>query len=80
MVEYVSDCSWWFTEKKSGLESEAIAQRSNPVEKLKVPVPDKEQFISVFNELDGNVSAIAKHFARDRRQIYRWMDKYGLER
>jgi hypothetical protein len=24
--------------------------------------------------------ALAKHFDRDRRQIYRWIDSYGLRR
>ncbi len=33
---------------------------------------------AVFDQLDGNVRAMAKHFARDRRQIYRWIESYGL--
>lgn len=32
----------------------------------------------VFEELGGNVSATARHFGRDRKQIYRWLDAYGL--
>ena len=33
----------------------------------------------VFEELGGNVRAMAKHFSRDRRQIYRWLEAYGLK-
>ncbi|MEM7160334.1 MAG: sigma 54-interacting transcriptional regulator [Myxococcota bacterium] len=44
----------------------------------KPPVPTREQFIAVFEQLDGNVRAMAKHFARDRRQIYRWIEAHGL--
>lgn len=42
------------------------------------PVPTREEFVRVFEELEGNVRAMAKHFERDRRQIYRWLDAYGL--
>lgn len=28
----------------------------------------------------GSVRAVAKHYQRDRKQIYRWMDAYGIER
>ncbi len=44
----------------------------------KPPVPTREEFIAVFERLEGNVRAMAKHFARDRRQIYRWIDSHGL--
>ena len=26
----------------------------------------------------GSVRAVAKHYGRDRRQVYRWMDQFGL--
>jgi hypothetical protein len=42
------------------------------------PVPSREEFEKVFRDLDGNVRAMARHFGRDRRQIYRWLDAYGL--
>jgi len=44
------------------------------------PVPTREEFEAVFDQLDGNVRAMAKHFGRDRRQIYRWIEAHGLER
>ncbi len=42
------------------------------------PAPSKEEFAAVLDELGGNVRAMAKHFGRDRRQIYRWLEAFGL--
>ncbi|MBZ0238914.1 MAG: helix-turn-helix domain-containing protein, partial [Deltaproteobacteria bacterium] len=28
--------------------------------------------------LGGSVRAVARHFGRDRRQIYRWLESHGL--
>ncbi|HUH03764.1 MAG TPA: sigma 54-interacting transcriptional regulator [Kofleriaceae bacterium] len=44
----------------------------------KRPVPSRDEFVAVFEQLEGNVRAMAKHFGRDRRQIYRWLDSFGL--
>lgn len=40
--------------------------------------PSKEELESVLERHGGSVRATAKHFGRDRRQIYRWMELYGL--
>jgi transcriptional regulator with GAF, ATPase, and Fis domain len=40
--------------------------------------PTRDEFVVVMEQLDGNVRAMAKHFGRDRRQIYRWIEAYGL--
>jgi len=50
-----------------------------PVADKKPPIPTREQFVAVFEEMGGNVRAMAKHFGRDRRQIYRWLESYGLK-
>lgn len=42
------------------------------------PKPDKDELTRVLEENGGSVRATAKHYGRDRRQIYRWMDQYGL--
>jgi DNA-binding NtrC family response regulator len=42
------------------------------------PVPTKAQFTAQWQRLDGNVRALARHFGRDRRQIYRWIETHGL--
>ncbi len=41
-------------------------------------VPTREEFIEAYHQLGGSARALARHFARDRRQIYRWLDAYGL--
>lgn len=42
------------------------------------PVPSRDEFITAFEQLRGSVRALARHFARDRRQIYRWIDAHGI--
>ena len=45
-----------------------------------VPAPTRDEFIAAHGELGGNVRALARRFNRDRRQIYRWIEAYGLPR
>jgi DNA-binding NtrC family response regulator len=40
--------------------------------------PSKEAFRTTLEKL-GSVRATAKHYERDRRQIYRWIEAFGLE-
>jgi hypothetical protein len=40
--------------------------------------PTREEFTRAFEELAGSVHGLAKRFGRDRRQIYRWLEAYGL--
>jgi transcriptional regulator with GAF, ATPase, and Fis domain len=42
------------------------------------PTPTKEELESVLTRLGGSVRATAKHFGRDRRQIYRWIEAFDL--
>lgn len=50
------------------------------VEKASDPgaIPTKEEIEAVLAETDGNVSQAARKLGRDRKQVYRWMDRYGL--
>lgn len=49
-----------------------LPRRSRP------PVPSRDEFIAAFEQLAGSVRALARHFARDRRQIYRWIEAHGI--
>jgi DNA-binding NtrC family response regulator len=49
------------------------------IEATKLPVPSREVFVAAYKELNGSVRGLAKHFGRDRRQIYRWLSSYGLD-
>jgi len=42
-------------------------------------VPTKDEFTEVFHRLGGSVRALARHYSRDRRQIYRWVEAFGLD-
>ena len=42
------------------------------------PKPSQDELMEVLEEHGGSVRATAKHYGRDRRQIYRWMEQYGL--
>ena len=42
--------------------------------------PTREEFLAVYEALGKNVRAVSKHFGRDRRQIYRWLTAFGIER
>jgi transcriptional regulator with GAF, ATPase, and Fis domain len=43
------------------------------------PRPSREELEAVLAENGGSVRATARHFGRDRRQVYRWLEHYGLK-
>ena len=45
----------------------------------KPPAPSKEELAAVLAQHGGSIRATAKHYARDRRQIYRWLETHGLK-
>jgi DNA-binding NtrC family response regulator len=42
--------------------------------------PSKEELLQLLARFDGNVSLLAKHVGRNRKQVYRWMDDLGVSR
>lgn len=42
--------------------------------------PPRAEFEVAWIANEYNVSAVARHFACDRRQIYRWLERFGIER
>jgi hypothetical protein len=42
--------------------------------------PSREELLSLLDRFDGNVSLLAKHVGRNRKQVYRWMDDLGVSR
>jgi transcriptional regulator with GAF, ATPase, and Fis domain len=49
-----------------------------PAGDARLPVPTRAEFIAAWEQHAGSVRALARHFGRDRRQIYRWSAAHGL--
>jgi len=47
--------------------------------RARAPIPSRAEFTAAYERLDGSVRALARHFGRDRRQIYRWLANHGLK-
>lgn len=60
-------------ERSSGEHAAASAPESRPAK------PSAEELAAVLEANDGSIRATAKHYQRDRRQIYRWLEQYGLK-
>jgi transcriptional regulator with GAF, ATPase, and Fis domain len=41
--------------------------------------PNREELIAALAQHQGSVRATARYYGRDRRQIYRWMESFGLK-
>lgn len=46
----------------------------------KHPKPGREELQRLLSEHRGNVSELARHVGRSRKQVYRWLDEHGLRR
>lgn len=42
--------------------------------------PSQADLLRVYDEFGGNVRAVARHYRKDRRQIYRWLETFGIRR
>jgi transcriptional regulator with GAF, ATPase, and Fis domain len=42
------------------------------------PTPTREELLAVLETTAWNIRATARHFGRDRRQVYRWIDTFEL--
>jgi transcriptional regulator with GAF, ATPase, and Fis domain len=69
----VDDLPSWINQAE--VEPVAAAPPGAP----RLPAPTRDELAEVLNRLGGSVRATAKHYGRDRRQIYRWLDAFGLK-
>lgn len=53
---------------------------SAPISPAPQAQPTREEFVVVYEAMGRNVRAVARHFGRDRRQVYRWLEAFGIER
>ena len=42
--------------------------------------PDRSELLSVLESCEFNIQLVARHFDKDRKQVYRWMEQYGIDR
>jgi len=42
--------------------------------------PTRDELVAVYRATGNSVRATSKHFGRDRRQVYRWLEQFGIER
>jgi transcriptional regulator with PAS, ATPase and Fis domain len=72
--------------KPSGAESGVAVTRMNlPRQGVAQPrprrsAPDRDEFVTAWEDLQRNVSAMSRHFECDRKQIYRWLELHDLQR
>ena len=64
----------WLWEQASAETAPAPAPAAEPSR----PAPKREELIDALARHDGSVRATARYYGRDRRQIYRWMEAFGL--
>jgi transcriptional regulator with GAF, ATPase, and Fis domain len=43
------------------------------------PKPTREELLAVLEAEGWNLRAVARHYGRDRRQIYRWIEEFAIE-
>ena len=65
-----------------GSAGEAAAQPKPLVAPAQIPsgeLPSQEALVEAIAVCGGNMQAVARTFGRDRRQVYRWLRRYGID-
>jgi transcriptional regulator with GAF, ATPase, and Fis domain len=64
-----------------GLAKEPAAAAAPPIQVLvpKDSVPSKEDLLAVIGYFGGKIAQVAEYFGKDRKQIYRWADRYEID-
>ncbi|MCB9592585.1 MAG: sigma 54-interacting transcriptional regulator [Sandaracinaceae bacterium] len=58
--------------------SEPPPPRAAPASEDKRPIPSRDELSALVDKHGGNVSRIARELRRSRRQIYRYLERYGI--
>src|SRR5262245_29144383 len=65
-----------------GLQREPASTAHQPAPVLAVArdaVPGRDELLAVISYFGGNVAQVAEYFNKDRKQIYRWAEKYQID-
>ena len=68
-------------QRRFGIEGgECLTVSDTPIASARRPnTPKRDELLLALQQSDYNVSAVARAYQRDRKQVYRWMKKYGIE-
>jgi transcriptional regulator with GAF, ATPase, and Fis domain len=66
--------AWFWSESQVDAVSDVVAIAPTP----RRPTPSREELQALLIEHGGSIRAVARQLDRDRRQIYRWTEAYGL--
>jgi transcriptional regulator with PAS, ATPase and Fis domain len=63
------------------LEKLVFGDRLDPLSSTRVipPQPGVVELNRVIALYDGNISGVARYFGKQRQQVYRWMERHGIE-
>jgi transcriptional regulator of acetoin/glycerol metabolism len=64
-----------------GQAREPAAPAVPPIQVLvsKDAVPSKDDLLAVIAYFGGKIAQVAEYFGKDRKQIYRWADRYQID-
>ncbi|HEY3493900.1 MAG TPA: sigma 54-interacting transcriptional regulator [Polyangiaceae bacterium] len=57
-----------------------VPAASEPPARAATDRPSRDEFLEVYRRTGHSVRATSKHFGRDRRQVYRWLELFGIPR
>ncbi len=66
----------WIDDETSGTHNQEASQIADTTKRS----PTRDEFVAAYRELGGSVHGLARRFGRDRRQIYRWVEAFELDR
>ncbi|MEM9862885.1 MAG: sigma 54-interacting transcriptional regulator [Myxococcota bacterium] len=69
------------TKRRGAPAEDPLVPSSLPasVQTARDAMPSAEQLDALLAEFEGNVVRVAAFFDKDRKQIYRWIERYGLD-
>jgi len=68
------------TEEPATASASTVSSASSSSRPSRVAKPTRDELLAVLEANGWNLRAVARHYDRDRRQIYRWLDSLGIER
>jgi transcriptional regulator with GAF, ATPase, and Fis domain len=70
----------WLWEPSSPSSSSSSPPSSAPAAPIPArQAPTRDELAQALERHQGSVRATARYYGRDRRQIYRWMESFGLK-